>query len=284
MPGIPKKDCSNYDVQLVKSLSNNYDELSKTFRQYIKDEKILSLLQLLESNSLSGSFIEEKNYVPYFSALFDVAEDLPDGNDFWNFGSDTTVFRIFYFLIKEKSKEQNSELLKKLIANTKDIYMFIHILYMDKECIEKKNFHQMITTEDSYDELNLLLLQKIKDRQDSLMDSKFYTRICFYWNTQDTESFKKYASKKMESDNDFLTVVDKMIYTTKSITGNQVFENTRFNYNALKLFCNLEEAKDRIESIINMNEELYKSHKKGCDLFIKFYDYRDNDFIPPIIE
>lgn len=116
------------------------------------------------------------------------------------------------------------------------------------------------------------------------MDSKFYTRICFYWNTQDTESFKKYASKKMESDNDFLTVVDKMIYTTKSITGNQVFENTRFNYNALKLFCNLEEAKDRIESIINMNEELYKSHKKGCDLFIKFYDYRDNDFIPPIIE
>ena len=162
--------------------------------------------------------------------------------------------------------------------------MFIHILYMDKECIEKKNFHQMITTEDSYNELNLLLLQKIKDRQDSLMDRKFYTRICFYWNTQDTESFKKYASKKMESDNDFLTVVDKMIYTTKSITGNQVFENTRFNYDALKLFCNLEEAKDRIESIINMNEELYKSHKKGCDLFIRFYDCRDNDFIPPIIE
>ena len=284
VPGIPKNDCSNYDVQLVKSLSNNYDELSKTFRQYIKDEKILSLLQLLESNSLSGSFIEEKNYVPYFSALFDIAEELPDGNDFWNFGSDTTVFRIFYFLIKEKSKEQNSELLKKLIANTKDIYMFIHIIYMDKECIEKKNFHQMITTEDSYNELNLLLLQKIKDRQDSLMDRKFYTRICFYWNTQDTESIKIYASKKMESDNDFLTVVDKMIYTTKSITGSQVFINTRFNYDALKLFCNLEEAKDRIESIINMNEELYKSHKKGCDLFIRFYDCRDNDFIPPIIE
>ena len=80
MPGIPKNDCSNYDVQFVKSLSNNYDELSKTFRQYIKDEKILSLLQLLESNSLSGSFIEEKNYVPYFSALFDIAEELPDGN------------------------------------------------------------------------------------------------------------------------------------------------------------------------------------------------------------
>lgn len=284
VPGIPKNDCSNYDVQLVKSLSNNYDELSKTFRQYIKDEKILSLLQLLESNSLSGSFIEEKNYVPYFSALFDVAEDLPDGNDFWNFGSDTTVFRIFYFLIKEKSKEQNSELLKKLIANTKDIYMFIHILYMDKECIEKKNFHQMITTEDSYNELNLLLLQKINDRQDSLMDSKFYTKICFYWNTQDTESFQKYASKIMESDNDFLTVVDKMIYTTKSSTGSQVFINTRFNYDALKLFCDVEMAKNRIQSIINANEELYNKHRQGCDLFIKFYDYRDNDFIPPIIE
>ena len=243
----------------------------------------MSLLKLLESNSLSGSFIEEKNFIPYFSALFDVTEELPDGNDFFLSGSDTTVFRIYYFLIKDRGKEQNSELLKNLIATTKDISMFIHILYMDKECIEKKNYQQMITTEESYNELNLLLLQKIKDHQDSLINSKFYTRICFYWNTQDTESFQKYASKKMESDNDFLTIVDKMVYIAKSSTGNQVFENDRFNYNALILFCDLEVAKNRIESIINVNEELYKSHKKGCDLFIRFYDYRNSDFIPTTI-
>ena len=284
VPGIPKNDCSNYDVQLIKSLSDNYDELIKIFRKYISDGKALSLLKLLESNSLSGSFIEEKNFIPYFSALFDVAEDLPDGNEFWGFGSDTTVFRIYYFLIKEKSKEQNSELLKKLLTATKDICMFIHILYNDKHCIEKQNLHQMITTEEAYRELNFMLIQKIKDNQDSLMDSRFYTRICFYWNTQDSESFQTYAINKMKSDDDFLSVIDKMVYIAKSSTGNQVFENTRFNYDALKLFCNLEEAKDRIESIINVNEELYKSHKKGCDLFIRFYDYRDNDFIPPIIE
>lgn len=283
VPGIPKNDCSNYDVQLIKSLSDNYDELIKIFRKYISDGKALSLLKLLESNSLSGSFIEEKNFIPYFSALFDVTEELPDGNDFFLSGSDTTVFRIYYFLIKERSKEKNSELLKKLLTTSNDICMFIHILYMDKECIEKKNYQQMITTEDSYNELNLILLQKIKDKQDSLTDSRFYTRICFYWNTQDTESFKKYASKKMESDNDFLTIVDKMVYIAKSSTGNQVFENDRFNYNALILFCDLEVAKNRIESIINVNEELYKSHKKGCDLFIRFYDYRNSDFIPTTI-
>ena len=40
---------------------------------------------------------------------------------------------------------------------------------------------------------------------------------------------------------------------------------------------------DLLESIINLNDELYKRHKKGCDLFIRFYEYRNNDFIPPII-
>ena len=74
-----------------------------------------------------------------------------------------------------------------------------------------------------------------------------------------------------------------MVYISRSATGSQVFENTRFNYDSLKLFCDLEVAKNRIESIINMNDELYKSHKKGCDLFIRFYDYRNGDFIPPTI-
>ena len=283
VPGIPKNDCSNYDVQLIKSLSDNYDELIKTFKQYINDGKILSLLQLSESNSLSGSFIEEKNYVPYFSALFDISEKLPEGNDFWNFGSDITVFRIFYFLIKERSKERNSELLKKLISSTKDIYMFITILNNDRQCLEKQNLQQMITTEKAYKELNDMLLEKIKDNNDSLISSRFYSRISYYWNKYDSESFEKYANKIMESDNDFLTVVDKMIYTTKSSTESQVFINTRFNYDALKLFCDLETAKNRIQSIIIENEELYNKHKQGCDLFIRFYDYRDSEFIPPTI-
>ena len=283
VPGIPKNDCSNYDVQLIKSLSDNYDELIKTFRQYIKDGKILSLLQLLESNSLSGSFIEEKNLITYFSSLFDVTEELPDGNDFMFGGSDTTVFRIYYFLIKERGKEQNSELLKKLLTTSNDICMFIHILYDDKRCIEKQNLQQMITTEEAYNELNKMLLVKIKDNMDSIISSKFYTRICYYWNTQDSESFRTYANKQIKTDYDFLEIIDKMVYISRSATGSQVFENMRFNYDSLKLFCDLEVAKNRIESIINMNDELYKSHKKGCDLFIRFYDYRNGDFIPPTI-
>ncbi len=283
VPGIPKNDCSNYDVQLIKSLSDNYDELIKTFRQYIKDEKILSLLQLLESNSLSGSFIEEKNFVPYFSALFDITEELPDGNYFWGFGSDTTVFRIYYFLIKEKNKEQNSELLKKLIANTEDIYMFINILYNDKHCLEKQNLQQMITTEEAYNELNETLLGKIQENKDTLISSRFYTRICYYWNSRDSESFQTYANKQIERDNDFLEIIDKMVYVSQSATGSQVYTNTRFNYDALKLFYNLEEAKDRIESIIKTNSDLYNSHKESIDLFIRLYEYRNGDFIPPTI-
>lgn len=284
VPGIPKNDCSNYDVQLIKSLSDNYEELIKTFRQYIKDGKILSLLQLLESNSLSGSFIEEKNFIPYFSALFDITEELPDGNDFWNLGSDTTVYRIWYFLIKEKSKEENSKLLKTLITCSKDIYMFISILYNNKRHLEKQEIQQMIITQDSYNELNDMLLIKIQDNKETLISRKFYTQICYYWNSKNEESFQKYAGEKIKSDDDFLDVIDSMIYNIRSATESQVFKNTRFNYDALKLFCDLEVAKNRIESIINVNKELYKSHKKGCDFFIRFYDYRDNDFIPPIIE
>lgn len=283
VPGIPKNDCSNYDVQLIKSLSDNYEELIKTFRQYIKDGKILSLLQLLESNSLSGSFIEEKNFIPYFSALFDITEELPDGNDFWGFGSDTTVFRIYYFLIKEKSKEQNSELLKNLIGNTKDIYMFINIIYNDKHCLEKQNLQQMITTEETYHELNETLLEKIKDNMDSLISSRFYTRICYYWNSRDSESFRTYANKQIATDNDFLEIIDKMVYVSKSATGSQVFTNTRFNYDALKLFCDLEEAKDRIESIIKTNSDLYNKHKESMNLFIRLYEYRNGELIPPTI-
>lgn len=281
VPGIPKNDCSNYDVQLIKSLSDNYDELIITFRQYIKEEKILSLLQLLESNSLSGSFIDEKNFIPYFSSLFDIAEELPDGQDFWNFGSDLTVFRIFYFLIKERTKEENSDLIKQLILSTKDIYMFIHILYMDRDCIQKQNFQQMITTQEAYNELNSMLVNKIKENKDSLIYSRFYTRICYFWNSKEPESFNEYAVDKMESDNNFLEVLDKMIYTTKSSTGSQVFENTRFNYDALKLFCELETAKSRIETIVNSNNELYTKHKSSIALFLKYYDYRDGDFLPP---
>lgn len=281
VPGIPKNDCSNYDVQLIKSLSDNYDELVKLFKQYIKDDKILSLLQLLESNSLSGLFVDEKNFIPYFSSLFDIAEELSDGQDFWNFGSDTTVFRIFYFLIKERTKEENSELIKQLILRTKDIYMFIHILYMDSDCIRKQNFQQMITTQEAYNELNSMLVSKIKENKDSLIYSKFYTRICYYWNSQEPESFNKYAADKMETDNKFLEVLDKMIHTVRSTTGSQVFENLRFNYDDLKLFCELETAKSRIETIVNSNTELYAKHKNSIALFLKYYDYRNGDFIPP---
>lgn len=281
VPGIPKNDCSNYDVQLIKSVSDNYDELLKLFKQYIKDDKILSLLQLLESNSLSGSFVEEKNFIPYFSSLFDIVEELPDGQNFWNLGSDTTVFRIWYFLIKERNKEENSILLKKLISNTKDIYMFIHILYMDRDCIQKQNFQQMITTQEAYNELNSMLVNKIKKNENSLIYSRFYTKICYYWNLQEPETFKEYAADIIETDTKFLEVLDKMIHTVKSTTGSQVFENLRFNYDALKLFCELETAKSRIEAIVNSNKELYTKHKSSIALFLKYYDYRDGDFIPP---
>lgn len=69
VPGIPKNEATNYDVQYIKSISNNYNSLKSAFLDYVKKEKIQSLIKLLESHSLTGSFIQKENFITYFSAF-----------------------------------------------------------------------------------------------------------------------------------------------------------------------------------------------------------------------
>ena len=93
VPGIPENECSNFDIQRIKSIANDYNCLMDTFREYIQKEKVLSLISLLENYSVAGKFVSETDFIPFFAALFDIIEELPEKKDFLSFDNKFSIYR-----------------------------------------------------------------------------------------------------------------------------------------------------------------------------------------------
>ena len=284
VPGIPENECSNFDIQRIKSIANDYNCLMDTFREYIQKEKVLSLISLLENYSVAGKIVSETDFIPFFAALFDIIEELPEKKDFLSFDNKFSIYRIFYFQIKNKTKEDNYKLLEALFDNVQTVVMLIEIMKNENEYLKKQNIQKMIITEEEYKILKEKLLERLDAIQDNLVNCNFYTFVIHYWNNNDSIAFQSYAEKNIATDTLFLNILDKMIYKTRTTTIDKVFENDKFDFKTLKLFIDLDIAKKRIEEINNNSEKLYSEHKKSIDLFLKYFDYRNHEFIPVINE
>lgn len=278
VPGIPKNEATNYDVQYIKSISNNYNSLKSAFLDYVKKEKIQSLIKLLESHSLTGSFIPKENFITYFSALFDVIDYIPDNHQLFDFGNDSTIYRIFYFLVKDLNKTENTVLVRELIKKCENPFMPTDILKMEKDSIEKKKSSMSIFIDaEEINNLIILCIEKIKALGESIFAQKYMLRLFWFWNLYEKDSFRIFVNKVITDEVLFLILIDKLSYDQYSYSS-RVTVSRKFNYKGLELFGNLDELKTKIEKIKQSNSEEYFIHKDNIELFLNNFDMRNNEF------
>lgn len=272
---IAEGECSNYDVQYIKTVSSNYNLLSAAIQEYIKTNKIHSLLQLLENHSIENTFPKE-NILTYFIVLFDLINDIPDNHERLKVGNEYIIYRIVFYLLRNNNKEDNDKIFESLFQKTKDSFMCVFFI---ENMIRACNEHTEYLV--SFDELSCLkqkAIEKIIEDKDNLLNSKYYLRILPFWKENAYETFKLYVSTVKNDNNKFLEAFDKSIYKvySESLLGIEKIDQ-RFDYKGFELFGSLEETKKIIQHIKLTENGLYNKYKKSIDLFLRDYDKKNNN-------
>ncbi|MBO7048706.1 MAG: hypothetical protein J6W62_07345 [Spirochaetia bacterium] len=268
---ISDEECSNYDAQRIKAVSNDYDALKTLLREYINNNKIHSLLDLLEKHSIEGDLIPKDNYLSYFAALFDIINEIPDGHERLQFGNDTIIHRIVYFLIRFNDKYENADLFEKLIENTEDPFMCCD--FIENEINNYKEQKEELVARNRIPYLQQKMVKKIYEYRDKLLDSKYFIRMLYFWRKNDFASYQRYIYDLASDINKLLRAIERTFYLSysKSNDGTEKAKK-EIRYDDVKLLGDLENIRNRLHLIRFGNGELYRTNKEIINLFLDNYE------------
>ncbi len=271
---ISDEECSNYDAQRIKAVSNDYNALKTFLREYINNNKIHSLLDLLEKHSIEGDLIPKDNYLSYFAALFDIINEVPDGHERLQFGNDTIIHRIVYFLIRFNDKYENADLFAKLIENTEDPFMCCD--FIENEINNYKEQKEELVARNRVPYLQQKMVKKLHEYRDKLLDSKYFIRMLYFWRENDFASYQRYIYDLASDINKLLRAIERTIYLSysKSNDGTEKAKK-EIRYNDVKLLGDLENIRNRLHIVRFGNSELYRNNKEIIDLFLDNYEKTD---------
>ena len=145
---------------------------------------------MLEKHSIEGDLIPKDNYLSYFAALFDIINEIPDGHERLQFGNDTIIHRIVYFLIRFNDKYENADLFEKLIENTKDPFMCCD--FIENEINNYKEQKEGLVARNRVPYLQQKMVKKIHEYRGKLLDSKYFIRVLYIWRDNDFTGYERY--------------------------------------------------------------------------------------------
>ena len=267
---ISAEECSNYDAQRIKAVSNDYETLKNLLREYIDNHKIHSLIDLLEKHSIEGDLIPKENYLSYFAALFDIINEIPDWHERLQFGNDTIIHRIVYFLIRFNNKNENAELFEKLIDKTENPFMCSD--FIENEIINYKEQKEGIIARTRIPYLQQKVVEKIHKCKAKLLDSKYFIRLLYFWRENDFLNYERYIYGLTRDINNLLKAIERSVrYVYSTAANNKEKIEKKINYDDIKLLGDLGDILNRLHLIRFGNGDLYRKNKEVIDLFLDNY-------------
>jgi predicted KAP-like P-loop ATPase len=284
IPGGDEKELSIYDLSKVSISSNKYDDINELFNNYKLIGKFENLIIRLQDYTSKDDFIIKENIGNVIQALFDSFVDLPQSTpSFFGIGLDMQIVRVIFQLLKRNTNlEENYQILEKATIKSKSLYGPLYYLGIEIHKNEKETstIPDVIPVERIPD-VKRICTKKIIEFKSELKNEKNFLYILYRWKEWSGDSeYNKYINDLIDNDESFLVFFDKFEFETRSQTSGDygVRFHKRFNYRNLAEYCDLNELKARIEKIKSENN-LYEKHKSSIDLFLKYFEKRNSDFI-----
>jgi predicted KAP-like P-loop ATPase len=284
IPGGDEKELSIYDLTKVSISSKKYEDINDLFNNYKSIGKFENLIVRLQDYTTQDNFFIKENTENVIQALFDSFVNLPKSTpSFLGISLEMQIARVIFQLLKRNTNlEENYQILENTTIKSKSLYGPLYYLGIEIHKNEKEtsDIADIITVERIPD-VKRICTKKIIESKGELLNNKNFLDIILKWKEWSGDSeYHKYINDLLDDNELFLAFFDKFEYETRSQTSGDygVILHRKFNYKCLAEFCDLNEVKLRIEKIKSENS-LYEKHKSSIDLFLKYFEKRNNDFI-----
>lgn len=284
IPGGDEKELSIYDLNKVSIASKSYDELNELFIYYKSIGKFENLMIRIQDFTSKNDFFLPENFESIIHTLFDSYIDLPKSvHSFFGIGVDIQIVRVVYQLLKRnKDLEENYRILANATKKSKSLYGPLYYIGIEIQKIQKENsVAPEVIPAERVPEIKKLCTDKILEFKDQLFNDDNFLYLIFRWRDWcDDLSYNQYLQEILTDDKKFMLFFDKFEHETRSQTAGDygVKKHKRFNFKNLSEFCDLEKVKLRIEKL-KQDPEVYERHRSSIDLFLKYFDKRNSDFI-----
>lgn len=276
LTAIDETSVSQYDIDLIKENSKDYENLTKLFKDYISNNKIHNLLKLLESNIRKPGFLDAKEAEILVTCLFENADDIPDTPELFS-NIPFSIILQCYIILSNFDQQTSLCIILNILQNCKNIYYPIHFLERQISEYEKSSTH--IFDKDNFELLKSKCVQKINENKEIIITQKHFPILIEIWKMFDENGFNSFKNDFINEEKNILLLFDTMVSVGKINTGITVSHYNAFNYKIMSYFGDLEEFKSKALKYKN-DEEIYKEHSISIDLFLKNYERRNSDQLP----
>lgn len=276
LTAIDETSVSQYDIDLIKENSKDYENLTKLLKDYISNNKIHNLLKLLESNIRKPEFLDAKEAEILVTCLFENADEIPDTPELFS-NIPFSIILQCYIILSNFDQQMSLSIFLNILQKCKNIYYPIHFLERQISEYEKSSTH--VFDKDNFELLKNSCIQKINENKEIIITQKQFPILIEIWKMFDENGFESFKNDFINEEKNILFLFDAMISVGKINTGITVSHYNAFNYKCLAYFGDLEDFKEKAIKIKSVSE-IYQKHKLSIDLFLSNYERRNSDQLP----
>lgn len=278
----PTGDIANSEIEVILSSTNDRSLLY----QFLKEHKEKGQLKILLDRI--SNYIEEislEDAEPFITALFDIADNLPEEEAF-TIAEKSHISRIFrHYILKEKDPQRRYEILMKCIQDTIGIYMPVYLVHgEDLRHESKKSPDNYIVEDDKIENIKKQCLDKIQGS--AATGEIFNNDNCFFilylWHKWgDAEKVKEFVLKHSEENQKFTTIVFSACHTVVSSSGNKVERRLEIDLKYFEKIYDIEYLNEKLKTL-NI-DDIDENGRKGIETLIRALKRRaagksDDDF------
>jgi predicted KAP-like P-loop ATPase len=246
--GTPKGDVSSAELEQITLQCEDPGTLLTTLEQFVKDERIVRLLDLL-GDRIDG--LTEAKALGLCEALIALGERLPDQRrSLFAIGTDLQISLLIHWAFKKVNEAKRCEWFQKQIAEGSNLFMPVYVVAVD-EPREDKQREDPLFSEECLAELKTTCLAKIAAfaQEGKLTSVKSLSFVLFRWRewAEDQQQLQQFIEHRVSTQDGFLDLVSAFLYKVRSQTaGDYVLKETwRLNLQNLAQFVPI----DKLESL-----------------------------------
>lgn len=276
LPAIDDNSVSQYDIDLIKKNVSNHDRLYSLFIDYIENDRIHNLLNLIESNIREPNFLNKEEGKNFLICLFEIADDIPETTELFS-NIPQSILLKGYILLSNFDQKASYDIFIDVIEKCKNVYYPAH--FLERQISEYNETSTHIFNKKDFEKLKTKCIKKINECKDSVISLTHFPILAEIWKIFSESDFENFKKDFMRKEENLWLLFDSMLSIGKINTGIRVSHYKAFNYKCMSLFGDLEEFKSKALEIKTV-PEIYNAHKESIDLFLSNYERRNSDQLP----
>lgn len=249
---LSKGDISQFEVERLLNLAANHAAFLKELKGFDSEGRLVAVLDRLDANK---DKIASADTVSMLTALFDIGECLPEPAPGSFFGSDWTIIRIAYAMLKREPEPERIHKLKEILKGTNGLRIPVMFISVNTDPRGRQNNPADIIIPDSavraFQQLGVEMI-KSSAAEGRLLDRYDLESLLFRWRDWAGESEPRQWVQNVTATSPPGTlaylrgVLRKATHTNGDGVGRV---NYFMKYSEIEKFANLEELEMQVASL-----------------------------------